>query len=132
MPSPAGGEGNAAGAGAFPSPLAGEGGSRRLPDEGFYPRAICPLSQPLTPLNLWLACVMPSPARGEGIATGTASYILLLLLETVAASSASDFRRASLFGAVLFVHIDPAINKKADNGANFGEDVDWRPLICAA
>src|SRR6202045_2351881 len=57
----------------FPSPLAGEGGSRRLPDEGFYPRAICPLSQPLTPLNLWLALVMPSPARGEGVATGTAS-----------------------------------------------------------
>jgi hypothetical protein len=44
--------------------------TKSVPDEGFYPRATCPLRQPLAQANLVQAPVMPSPAGGEGVATG--------------------------------------------------------------
>src|SRR5216684_8936912 len=47
----------------FPSPLVGEGGSRRLTGEGFRP---IDRKRPLTQLNVKLLPVMPSPTRGEG------------------------------------------------------------------
>ena len=40
------------------------------PDEGFSPRAICSLNQPLTQVSLLLTAAMPSPTGGEGDATG--------------------------------------------------------------
>ena len=48
---------------------------RRLPDEGFYPRALCLRSQPLTQASLLRLPVMPSPTRGEGAAIGTAKKV---------------------------------------------------------
>src|SRR5215218_4779459 len=61
-------------AASFPSPPVGEGGSRRLPDEGLYqPRGPSPVSPPLRDGD------PPSPTRGEGKRVRGAHEIFLVL-----------------------------------------------------
>src|SRR5437762_11490717 len=83
MPAPARGEGAAAGTAASSSllPLREKvAWTKSAPDEGSLSAdgPARPLNRPLTAVSLLLASVMPSPARGEGAAAGTAASSSLL------------------------------------------------------